>query len=89
MTFLGPKNDKTIFPHIFEDLMEGLEPKHHPFGIWPHKTYFFAKPQKMLKFGKFQKRRFFGGAEGNVWVSRHPNSFISIFIILGSLEAKK
>ena len=27
LTFLGSKNDKTIFPHIFEDLMEGLEPK--------------------------------------------------------------
>ena len=32
LTFLGPKNDKTIYPHIFEDLMEGSELKHHPSG---------------------------------------------------------
>ena len=32
LTFLGPKNDKTIYPHIFEDLMEGSELKHPPSG---------------------------------------------------------
>ena len=49
------------------------------------KTYFLATPQKMLKFGNFQKSRFFGGPE----VSKHPKLFyMSIFIILGGLEAK-
>ena len=88
LTFLGPKNDNTIFPHIFEDLMEGSEPKHPPLA--PQKTYFFATPQKMLKFRNFQKSRFFWGPEGGVLVSKHPKLFsISIFIILGGLEAKK
>ena len=32
----------------------------------------------------------FSGPEGGVWVSKHPKQFyISIFIILGGLEAKK
>ena len=43
---------------------------------------------KMLKFGNFQKSRFFGGQR--VWVSKHSKLFsLSIFIILGGLEAKK
>ena len=82
LTFLGPKNDKTIYPHKFEDLMEGSEPKHPPLA--PQKTYFFATPQKMLKFRNFQKSRFFGGPEGGVLVSKHPKLFsISILINLG------
>ena len=46
--------------------------------------------QKILKFLNFQKSRFFGGPEVGIWVSKHPKLFyISIFIILGGLEAKK
>ena len=88
LTFLDPKNDKTIYPHIFEDLMKGFRAQTPP--LWPPKTVLFATPKKMLKFRNFQKSRFFWGPEGGVLVSKHPKLFyISIFIILGGLEAKK
>ena len=51
MTYLGPKNNKTIIPHIFEDLMEGLEPKHPPLA--PKKPTFL----KISKFPHFLRCR--------------------------------
>ena len=74
MTYLGPKNNKTIIPHIFEDLMEGLEPKHPP--MVPQKTYFFATRQKILKIGSFQKSRFLGGQRGVFGFLNIQNGFI-------------
>ena len=52
MTYLGPKNNKTIIPHIFEDLMEGLEPKHPPMA--PQKPTFLRhiKNTDNWKFSK-------------------------------------
>jgi len=48
LTFFDPKNDKTIYPHIFEDLMKGFRAQTPP--LWPPKTILFATPKKMLKF---------------------------------------
>ena len=44
----------------------------------------------MRKFRNFQKKKVFWGPEGGGWVPKHPKLFyLSIFIILGGLEAKK
>ena len=86
-TTFGPKNDKTILPHIFEDLIKGLESMTPPLA--PSKTYFLKIPENMLKFGNFQKSRFFGGSEGGNVISNPPKWFhISIFIVSRGLEAK-
>ena len=52
LTFLGPKNDKAIYPHIFEDLMEGSELKHPPLA--PKNSNFCdtSKNAENLKFSK-------------------------------------
>ena len=47
-------------------------------------------PENMLKFGNFQKSRFFGGSEGGNVISNPPKWFhISIFIVSGGLGAEK
>ena len=79
MTYLGPKNNKTIIPHIFEDLMEGLEPKHPP--MVPQKTYFFVTRQKILKIGCFQKSRFLGGQRGVFGFLNIQNGFIYQYLL--------
>ena len=67
--------------------MKGFRAQTPP--LWPQKPYFLRhlKNAEILKFSKMQV---FSGPEGGVWVSKHPKQFyISIFIILGGLEAKK
>ena len=56
----------------------------------PSKTYFLKIPENMLKFGNFQKSRFFGGSEGGNVISNPPKLFhISICIVSRGLEAEK
>ena len=47
MAFLGPKNDKTIFPHVCDKLLKGLEPLNPPQP--PKKTYFLKMLIILLK----------------------------------------
>ena len=51
----------------------------------PQKTYFLEIPQNMLKFGKFQKSRFFGGPEGGFGFRTLQNDFIYNYLLF--LEA--
>ena len=78
---LAPKMIKPSSPIYLRTLWRVQNPNT---PLWPlKKTYFFATPQKMLKFRNFQKSRVFGGPEGGVLVSKHPKLFsISIFINL-------
>ena len=62
LTFLGPKNYKTIYPHIFEDLMEGSELNHPPSG--PRKPYFLQHLKKCGNFEIFKKVGFLGARGG-------------------------
>ena len=61
LTFLGPKNYKTIYPHIFEDLMEGSELNHPPLA--PENPT-FCDTSKNAEISKFSKKVGFLGARG-------------------------
>ena len=62
LTFLDPKNDKTIYPHIFEDLMKGFRAQTPPSG--PQKPYFLRHLKKCWNLEIFKKVGFLGARGG-------------------------
>ena len=48
----------------------------------PLKNFFLKIPENMLKFGKFQKSRFFGGPEEGFWFWTLQNDFIYDYLLL-------
>ena len=86
MAIIGPKNDKTILPYIFEDLTEGLEPMRPPQP--PKKPTFWKYWKSSWKLVIFKKVGFLGGQRGGSWFLTLQNDFIYhcllIFFIWGS-----
>ena len=80
--FLFKKNDKMILHHIFEDLIEGFEPRRPP---QPSKKTYFLKILKI--FLKIVKS--WGGQRGSSWFQTLQNDFTYHYSLIFLFEAQR